>query len=348
MFYHTNWADSTLLSFQRLMLNRLGSPYPMSGDERIITIDSTMLRFNPDMPKWHHASVISFCFTAHLMAFDRPNIRCGSACDHSWTLQLPLAFYRLGDIQEMQNDTNDILQQQLLYAVHTIVNSVVGQFYITLMTCLRGDFRFYQPWDPGLNLFPPETQPKPPTIWQIPLSTFMNPPRPLLKSTPELFVLSHLEIMANPDFLADGDWTGYLASLYTIPGQTQHLHLPFSAVGANLESQRVKNSRNLPEGNTMEGTVRFSLKEVLNSGEFVMRSNIFTLGANTCAIDLRISPEKGFITVTSWLNGSGSTFFHASGAVTPFGIVICDHIALDWLWFWKRSWSSELVEPFVR
>jgi hypothetical protein len=261
-----------------------------------------------------------------------PTKACPEKCFHLWNNNIQLHNYKL--FQYDISRKGEPVREPLNIVMHTFLNYVVVQFYLELIAYLKGDDGFALLWEMDDDMVP-FSQPQPPTIWQIPMSKWMKTPSPFRGSSKD-FALSHLSIMATPEFLGDGAWVGYVAQ--NDEDQWEDIWR-FQGVGVRYDVYGAVKRPGFNE--KVEDACHFELENVISPSCFMMRSNFFTAGDTVFFLEITVSRETGSL-VVAVVHPSGRRHL-AYGALTPFGLVF-QHLD-SWHYYWKQSWSKEFAAP---
>lgn len=269
--------------------------------------------------------VSTFCLTLRLLCFQYES---GEGVQHPWGPWKPL----LSTIDWFEIELSEGLTstelEKLTATLHAFANKVVGLFAMELRHGLA-EKRVINHNVRGL--YPP------PSGLDIPFDSLMRLPVPFEGEFLESFSTCHLPVMAHPDFLTDGDWTGYY-SYGSFSEQTKH----FDGVGGDNDEVQRNGYTQGPHPYfpfRVDRSIHFTLVKWENAEIFLLQSNSFQTQADTGSLRMKVNTQTGIIDISHHsVHGGPPT--RRKAVITPFGIVQGCIAHEVWLWLWKLHWSG--------
>jgi hypothetical protein len=306
-------------------------------------VDREQYEDNPRLPfgvqKWRQAQSRAFCLA---IAFLGPSLPSrGGNSGRQWAPPRPI----LRHIEWFRINSDEASFQPTEYAkmhaaLHTFANKAVAHFAIELRAAIAED----RIWAARENSYP---LPTPPTAFDIPFRSLMSLPEPMAPNAWNSFSSCHLPVMTRPDFLTQGEWTGY-RSLVGQLGAESHSWNPqgdpaydsFDAIGADNYTVRRCGWDQANSGYPIpDRTIRFHFVRWQEDGKLVVRSNAFQSSFMTHVFKVTVDLQTGLLEVED-KNHRGYRQGQYPGIITPFGIIIPVNPGSVWFWLWKTEWTG--------
>jgi hypothetical protein len=271
-----------------------------------------------DAKEWRFAHAASFCFGARVLS------------DISYSAGPEDPYARLEDVQWFHSSSQEEMCKSQVVMHHTLANAAVGCFRLELRAALRSETTIGEDF---------KSTACPPNANSIPLSSHMAPPVPFSPHGLDALTTCHLAATTTPAFFTDCDWTGYFSSR----GDWRSV---FHGIGGGDEyvAQNLHRTGSTASASTIDGFVRFRVVKILESGDFILKSNCFHTLADIYTLTVLVRRKTGHLQISTSSPGRPTVlpdeFAVSNAVVTPFGIVHGIEPG-RWLWLWKTAWSGD-------
>ena len=191
-----------------------------------------------------------------------------------------------------------------------------------LAMCLRHELRegnIITPWNSLAqhNAYERDEPVPIPTALDIPFHTMMDLPLPFTPEAAEKFTSCHLERMATPDFLEDGEWVGYYSAFSGRITKPPKFDPPMHRIRFSVTRHNTKPKETLIlTGKGVDRVGPFHLRGTLSVG-----TGHLVMGKEYQNVDI---------------------YWDWRGILTPHGIVANwgHRNGGGWVWLWKASWTN--------